>query len=45
MKKEKKDKRLEIRLSQRDLEKLDQLTSKYNMKKSALLRKLINETD
>lgn len=43
MKKEKKDKRLEIRLSQRDLEKLDQLTSKYNMKKSELIRKLIHK--
>lgn len=44
MKKDKKDKRLDIRLSQRDVEKLVQLTTKYNMTKSALIRKLIHET-
>lgn len=45
MKKEKKDKRMEIRLAQSDIEKLEQLTNKYNMKKSALIRKLIHETE
>lgn len=45
MKKEKKDKRMEIRLAQSDIEKLEQLTKKYNMKKSALIRKLIHETE
>lgn len=44
MKKDKKDKRLDIRLSQKDIEKLEQLTTKYNMTKSALIRKLIHET-
>lgn len=44
MKKEKKDKKLDIRLSQRDMEKLEQLTEKYNMNKSELIRKLIHET-
>ena len=44
MKKEKKDKKLDIRLSQRDMEKLEQLTNKYNMNKSELIRKLIHET-
>ena len=45
MKKDKKDKRLDMRLSQRDVEKLEQLTKKYNMKKSALIRKVIHETE
>jgi predicted DNA-binding protein len=45
MKKEIKDKRMEIRLSQSDAKKLEQLTKKYNMKKSALIRKLIHETE
>lgn len=45
MKKEKKDKRLYMRLSQRDVEKLEQLTNKYNMTKSELIRKLIHDTD
>ena len=44
MKKDIKDKRLDIRLSQRDVEKLEQLANKYNMTKSALIRKLIHET-
>lgn len=44
MKKEKKDRKLDIRLSQRDMEKLEQLTEKYNMNKSELIRKLIHET-
>lgn len=45
MKKDRKDKRMELRISQKDLEKLEQLTKKYNMKKSALIRKLIHETE
>lgn len=45
MKKEKKDKRLYMRLSQRDVDKLDQLTKKYNITKSELIRKLIHDTD
>lgn len=45
MKKEKKDKRLYMRLSQRDVDKLDQLTKKYNTTKSELIRKLIHDTD
>lgn len=44
MKKDKKDKKLEVRISQRDIEKLEQLTNKYNMTKSELIRKLIHET-
>lgn len=44
MKKEKKDRKLDIRVSQRDMEKLEQLANKYNMNKSELIRKLIHET-
>ena len=44
MKKEKKDNRLDLRLSQRDVEKLEQLAKTYNMTKSELIRKLIHET-
>jgi predicted DNA binding CopG/RHH family protein len=44
MKKEKKDRKLDIRLSQRDMEKLEQLAKKYNINKSELIRKLIHET-
>lgn len=44
MKKEKKDRKLDIRLSQRDMEKLEQLATKYNTTKSELIRKLIHET-
>lgn len=44
MKKEKKDKKLEVRVSQKDMEKLEQLANKYNMNKSELIRKLIHET-
>ena len=40
----KKDKKLEVRVSPRDIEKLEQLTKKYNITKSALIRKLIHET-
>lgn len=45
MKKDRKDKRMELRISQKDLEKLEQLTKKYNITKSALIRKLIHETE
>lgn len=45
MKKDRKDKRMELRISQKDLEKLEQLTKKYNTTKSALIRKLIHETE
>ena len=44
MKKDIKDKRLEVRVSKKDIEKLEQLTTKYNMTNSALIRKLIHET-
>ena len=44
LKKDIKDKRLEVRVSKKDIEKLEQLTTKYNMTKSALIRKLIHET-
>ena len=44
MKKDIKDKRLEVRVSKKDIEKLEQLANKYNMTKSALIRKLIHET-
>ena len=44
MKKDIKDKRLEVRVSKKDVEKLEQLANKYNMTKSALIRKLIYET-
>lgn len=44
MKKDIKDKRLEVRVSKKDIEKLEQLTTKYNMTKSALIRKLIHAT-
>jgi predicted DNA binding CopG/RHH family protein len=44
MKKDIKDKRLEVKVSKKDIEKLEQLTTKYNMTKSALIRKLIHET-
>lgn len=44
MKKDKKDRKLEIRVSQKDIDKLEQLTTKYNMNKSELIRKLIHET-
>ena len=43
MKKDKKDKRLEVRVSKKDIEKLAQLTTKYNMTKSEVIRKLIDE--
>lgn len=44
MKKDKKDKRLEVRVSKKDVKKLEQLANKYNMTKSELIRKLIHET-
>lgn len=44
MKKDKKDKRLEVRVSKKDVEKLEQLANEYNMTKSELIRKLIHET-
>ena len=44
MQKEKKDKKLNARLSTKEMEKLEQLTKKYNMTKSELIRKLIHET-
>lgn len=44
MQKEKKDKKLNVRLSTSEMEKLEQLTKKYNMTKSEIIRKLIHET-
>lgn len=44
MKKDKKDKKLNVRLSTKEMEKLEQLTKKYNMTKSEIIRKLIHET-
>ena len=44
MQKEKKDKKLNARLSTKEMKKLEQLTTKYNMTKSEIIRKLIHET-
>lgn len=44
MEKEKKDKKINVRVSAKEMEKLEQLTSKYNMTKSEIIRKLIHET-
>ena len=44
MEKEKKDKKINVRLSTKEMEKLEQLTKKYNMTKSEIMRKLIHET-
>ena len=44
MEKEKKDKKINVRLSTKEMEKLEQLTKQYNMTKSEIIRKLIRET-
>lgn len=44
MEKEKKDQKLNVRVTTKEMKKLDQLTKKYNMTKSEIIRKLIHET-
>ena len=44
MEKEKKDKKINVRVSTNEMKKLEQLTTKYNMTKSEIIRKLIHET-
>ena len=44
MEKEKKDKKLNVRVTTKEMNKLEQLTKKYNMTKSEIIRKLIHET-
>ena len=45
MEKDKKDKKLNARLTTKEMEKLEQLTKKYKMTKSEIIRKLIRETN
>ena len=44
MQKDKKDKKLNVRVTTNEMNKLEQLTKKYNMTKSEIIRKLIHET-
>lgn len=44
MEKDKKDKKLNVRVTTKEMNKLEQLTTKYNMTKSEIIRKLIHET-
>ena len=44
MEKDKKDKKINVRVSAKEMEKLEQLTKQYNMTKSEIIRKLIHET-